>query len=260
MLYTLPDWAEIEAEEAELLRALSPAEGLVQFLALQREFEPWLQETEPFFRQERNDALLQLQANLQKLNERQLVTMDTLLASLVVLQKRLEEAGLPSMAIGGLVVGLWGEPRLTRDVDVKVLATRADRKRLLALLHDYAPLNADADAALQRNAVAFFQDHQGTRLDIMLADNLFDETALGRAKQVEVQAGQFVRVCSAEDLIIYKMISVRTKDRADVEGIIRRQRQQLDDRYIEKWLREFEQALDDSTLVNEYRRLRQRFA
>jgi hypothetical protein len=32
----------------------------------------------------------------------------------------------------------------------------------------------------------------------------------------------------------------------------------LDDVYVEKWLIQFEQALDDSTLVNEYRRLRSR--
>jgi hypothetical protein len=32
-----------------------------------------------------------------------------------------------------------------------------------------------------------------------------------------------VRVCSAEDLIIYKSVSLRAQDRLDVEGIIRRQ-------------------------------------
>jgi len=30
----------------------------------------------------------------------------------------------------------------------------------------------------------------------------------------------------------------------------------LDDRYVVDWLRQFEQALDDSTLVAEYRRYR----
>ncbi len=73
---------------------------------------------------------------------------------------------------------------------------------------------------------------------------------------VEIRPGQQVRVCTAEDLTIYKMISRRTKDRADVEGIIQRQGDKLDDRYIEKWLRQFEQAFDDSTLRKEYCRLR----
>ena len=33
----------------------------------------------------------------------------------------------------------------------------------------------------------------------------------------------------------------------------------LDDHYVIDWLRQFEQALDDSTLVDEYRRLRQEY-
>ena len=250
------DWQAIEAEETRLLRALSIPAGIEQFLALQREFEPWLQETEPYFRQQRNDALIQLQVRLQQLNERKPPQMEDLISSLATLQQKLEEGGLPSMAIGGLVVGIWGEPRLTRDIDVKVLAGRVDRKRVLEILKDYTPLNADPEIALQQNAVAFFQDQQGVRLDIMLADNVFDETALGRAKLIELPSRQRVRVCSAEDLIIYKMISIRPKDRADVEGIIRRQGDKLDNRYVEKWLHEFEQAFDDSTLVSEYRRLR----
>ena len=69
-----------------------------------------------------------------------------------------------------------------------------------------------------------------------------------------------LRICTAEDLIVYKIVSLRLQDRVDVEGIIRRQGDQLDDIYVEDWLRQFEQALDDSTLIVEYRRLRQRFS
>ncbi len=141
-------------------------------------------------------------------------------------------------------------------MDVKVLATRDDAARLLKILTGYTPLNSDPLDAFQRNTVAFFQDEKGIRVDVMLADNQFDETALGRAKQVEVAPGQQIRICSAEDLILYKMISTRNKDRVDVESIILRQGSQLDDRYVESWLAQFEQALDGSTLRKEYRRLR----
>jgi hypothetical protein len=91
----------------------------------------------------------------------------------------------------------------------------------------------------------------------MLAETSFDETALARAQTIELQPNQPVRVCTAEDLIIYKMLSLRSKDQADVESIVRRQGDKLDDAYVEDWLLQFEQALDDSTLVNEYHRLRQ---
>jgi hypothetical protein len=94
----------------------------------------------------------------------------------------------------------------------------------------------------------------------MLAETSFDENAVGRARMVELQPGLAVRLCSAEDLVVYKMVSVRAQDRVDVEGILRRQGERLDDRYVENWLRQFELALDDSTLVEEYRRLRKRSA
>jgi len=47
-----------------------------------------------------------------------------LFESLVSLQALLNRAGISSAVIGGVAVGVWGEPRVTRDVDVKVLLGR----------------------------------------------------------------------------------------------------------------------------------------
>jgi hypothetical protein len=52
------------------------------------------------------------------------------------------------------------------------------------------------------------------------------------------------------------MISTRPRDWEDVQGIVRRQKDALDDAYVLDWLQQFEQALDDSTLIAEYHRLR----
>ena len=72
---------------------------------------------------------------------------------------------------------------------------------------------------------------------------------------MEIQPNEIVSVCTPEDLILYKLISTRPRDHEDVQGIIRRQ-QNLDDSYILGWLHQFEQALDDSTLIAEYQRMR----
>ncbi len=63
-----PNWDAIYAEETRLLRALSPQEGVRQFFALLAEFQPWLRETESVFRNERNQAMIQLQERLASLN------------------------------------------------------------------------------------------------------------------------------------------------------------------------------------------------
>jgi hypothetical protein len=249
-------WPDVQAEELRLLRQTSPEEGARQFLALYREFAAWLQETEPLYRAERNEAMRQLQSRLSTIEARSNTVMNELVDSLVRLQQNLEKAGLPSIVIGGLAVGVWGEPRLTRDIDVKIMAGRDDRSRILEKLSYLTPLNADPDEALRRNGIAFFQDEDGVRIDIMLADNQFDETAIGRARLVEIMPGKQARICSAEDLIIYKLLSLRSKDQIDAETIIRRQGEVLDDAYVLDWLRQFELALDDGTLVARYHDMR----
>ncbi len=60
--------------------------------------------------------------------------MNELIDSVIAFQNTLDQAGISSMAIGGIAVSVWGEPRLTRDIDMKVLIHRQDRARLLELL------------------------------------------------------------------------------------------------------------------------------
>ena len=133
-------WAELEAIETRLLRELSIEDGVRQVLALQRGFEAQLQETEALFRHARNEALVALQARLAMLSRGNGDAMEQLFQSVATLQVRMEMAGIPSIVIGGLAVGAWGEPRLTRDADLKVLARRDERGRVLQLLSDFTPL------------------------------------------------------------------------------------------------------------------------
>jgi hypothetical protein len=183
--------------------------------------------------------------------------MENLLQSLQALQQRLSDAGIPSIVIGGVAVAIWGEPRVTRDVDLKVLLERDDADRLLAVLaSDYTSLLPDPRQALRQQAMLFVQDTLGTRLDVLLADTPYDILAVQRGRDVEVQPSVIIRVCSPEDLVIYKLISTRLRDHEDAQGVIRRQDANLDDHYVLDWLRQFEQALDDSTLVAEYKRFR----
>lgn len=57
----------------------------------------------------------------------------------------------------------------------------------------------------------------------------------------------------------YKVISTRPRNHEDARNVVRRQGHALDDRYVLHWLRQFEIALDDSTLVTQYRQWRRQF-
>jgi len=182
--------------------------------------------------------------------------MNELIDAVIAFQELLEKEDIPTMAIGGIAVGVWGEPRLTRDIDMKVLIRREDRARLLAILRAFTPLDEDPDNSFRRLGLAFFQNSNGIRIDVMLADTIFDEAAIERARSVTLFKDKTIRVCTAEDLVVYKMLSTRIKDHADVESVIQKQGETLDKDYIEGWLTQFEEALADSTLVKEFRKIR----
>ena len=185
--------------------------------------------------------------------------MESYLQSIIVLQDRLQQAGIASIVIGGVAVATWGEPRVTRDVDFKIQLTRQDADRLLEILAPgFKMLLPNPGEALRKQGLIFIQDTFGTRLDLLLADTPYDASAINRGRQYEIQPGMIIRVCRPEDLIIYKLISTRLRDHEDAESVIRRQGKALDDAYIVQWLKEFEQALDDSTLVSEYQNLRRK--
>lgn len=183
--------------------------------------------------------------------------IENLIEDVIELQTRLGDAGVASVVIGGLAVVVWGEPRLTRDVDVKVQLQRDQTSYLLDILRaDYKLLSDDPEQTLQRMGILFIESRAGLRLDLLLADTPFDTLAIDRGSKVEIRPKQVVTVCTPEDLILYKMISTRPRDREDVRGIVRRQSDNLDDTYVLNWLKQFELALDDSTLVDEYKTLR----
>lgn len=182
--------------------------------------------------------------------------MDSLFQSLRSLERTLQAAGIDSALIGGVAVAIWGEPRLTRDVDVKVAIHREDVAKLLtALGPNYRSAYGEPLTTGAQMGMVFLNDCDGTRLDLLLADLPFDLEAIARAQPVKLAGGVIARVCTAEDLIIYKLLSTRPRDQSDVESVLRRQKGRLDESYILGWLREFELALDDSTLIETYQRM-----
>jgi hypothetical protein len=82
------------------------------------------------------------------------------------------------------------------------------------------------------------------RGDIIFTGLEYEKMAIERVVEVEISKNMLVRVCTAEDLIIYKAISEREKDWQDIEGILLRRGALLDKKYLIKWLSEFAFALE----------------
>jgi len=72
-------------------------------------------------------------------------------------------------------------------------------------------------------------ERNGIRIDIHLCDTSFDHKTIERVTSIEIEPVASIMVYSAEDLVIYKMLSTRPSDARDFEGIIDCQGDAFDD-------------------------------
>lgn len=114
---------------------------------------------------------------------------------------------------------------------------------------------ASASHFAQRNYVLLVNLSNTVPADLIIGLLPYEELAVQRAIDLEIE-GVILPVCPAEDLIIHKAISERTRDWADIEGILLRQGHSLDQRYILDWLEQFAATLGRPEMLRRYEDLR----
>lgn len=135
--------------------------------------------------------------------------------------------------IGGLAVQKWGQVRITQDIDLTVFTGIGREAHFIdGLLERFSPRIPDARAFALLNRVLLLTA-DGISLDISCGAFPFEQAAIARARKVAVIAGTKLKLCTAEDLIIYKAFANRPVDWLDIEGIIaKQQRSTIDWRYV----------------------------
>jgi len=166
--------------------------------------------------------------------------------------KLLEKSGHRYAVIGGIALSQWGVVRLTQDVDLKVLVSNLDYAGVRVLLTRAFPKPARRRAPKNPFIVAVEIDK--VIVDFLLTAPGYEEQIIARAVRRNL-TGFSVWVCSAEDLVIQKVIAGRDKDWPDVEALLIEQRGKLDEAYIANWLAQFAEALEKPELLMEYQRL-----
>jgi hypothetical protein len=173
------------------------------------------------------------------------------------LQAFLESHGLRFCIIGGVAVQWWGEPRLTRDIDISLLTGfGAEAAPVDLLLGAYAPRIADARQFALANRVLLLRSPSGAGIDVSLAALPYEELAIGRAPLVEVMPGRTLRLCSPEDLIVMKLFAGRETDIRDARSVAVRQAERLDWVYVETHLAALADLAGNPDLMLRLRRSR----
>src|SRR5437867_1829187 len=130
-------------------------------------------------------------------------------AGLIAVLRRLD---VPYMIIGGMANLVWGEPRATLDVDVTVWREDRDVSPFVdAITGEFHALVDQPLTFIQDTRVLPVETARGARIDIIFGLLPFERAAIDRAIEVPM-AGVRARVCTAEDLILMKIISDRERD------------------------------------------------
>jgi hypothetical protein len=182
---------------------------------------------------------------------------DQLLSALRALAGALRELDAPAMVIGGIAVIARGVPRQTVDIDAAVWAEGLDLDRLVDVLARHAIDVRTEDAvafAWERQVLLLRHRPSGTPLDISLAWLPFERAALERAEPFNF-AGVVIQVAQAEDLVIYKAVAWRERDRSDIERLLLRHGHVVDLGRIRTLVRQFADALDEPERVEQFEAL-----
>lgn len=176
------------------------------------------------------------------------------------LQDFCEGRGWRFCFIGGLVVQMWAELRTTKDIDMTLLTGfGGEREFIAALLGAYEPRIPNAADFAEQNRVLLLKTREGLGIDIALGALDFEERAVARSRKVEMMPGWLLRVCSPEDLIVFKVFASRPQDWRDVEmTIVRQGDAALDWQYIREQLAPLLALKEQPDLLNQLDALRVR--
>lgn len=155
------------------------------------------------------------------------------------LLRRLAEAGVDFLVIGGVAVFLQGYPRFTKDLDIVYATNAANLERLGDLLvalgarlrgiEEEVPFVADA-RTLRRTSILTLETEIGS-IDLLVDPAGADryEAMRERADLVELDGVAF-RIVSLDDLLAMKRAAGRPQDVADVDALltVNRVRRRLD--------------------------------
>ena len=173
------------------------------------------------------------------------------------IQSLCRERGWEFCFIGGLALQRWGEPRLTGDVDLTILTGFGQETAYVEqLCRAYPGRIAGAAEFAHRTRVLLLQSARGIPIDISLGALPFEQRVIERATLYEFLPEVRLNTCSAEDLVVLKAFADRSRDWADIEGIVLRTGARLDWAMIEAELQPLCEVKEAPDILARLRTLR----
>jgi Nucleotidyltransferase of unknown function (DUF6036) len=181
--------------------------------------------------------------------------MNSLIQALQIIVRFFESQRIPYMLVGGLANSIYGIPRQTFDIDIKLVLEEHKSKEFFSELVKVAAIIPADPLTFLHDTGVIPVEIAGVRIDLVNATLPYEQESFRRIKK-EKMFGIEVMVTSAEDLIIQKAISPRNKDWLDIEGIIENMGKNLDWTYILFHVKQLSGFLTDSGIYSRIEKLK----
>lgn len=161
--------------------------------------------------------------------------------------RELKKASIPYMVIGGQAVLLYGEPRLTRDIDITLGVGVEGLNKVRGVIGGVGLkilVKKDKEFVGKNMVLPTLDRKSGIRVDFIFSFSPYERQAIERGKDIKL-GRTTVRFASLEDLVIHKVIAGRARDFEDVKSVLLKN-PRFDSAYIMKWLKEFDQSLSSN--------------
>lgn len=142
--------------------------------------------------------------------------------------------------MGGIATSVWAEPRATYDID-GVIAL--EETNLEQFLNEAVKEGFDFDRNQPVKIISGLpfitliypeKKRHKVCVDLFLARSGYAKEALSRREKITFK-GLKISVIAPEDLVLYKLISGRSRDIDDVREILLAQKEGLDMEYLKGW-------------------------
>ncbi|MCK5843688.1 MAG: nucleotidyltransferase [Victivallales bacterium] len=174
--------------------------------------------------------------------------MTALETTLLKIAELFHANSIPYMLIGGYSMALHGCPRLTQDLDITLGLDVDGFNRIMQVLDsDFKTLTSNPKEFAEKTNVLLIEDKETTiRCDLIFSFIDFERQAIKDADNVEINGVQ-IKNASIENLMIYKILSGRERDKEDAETLLRTHINTIDLNYVTDAISELSMILENNS-------------
>jgi len=169
--------------------------------------------------------------------------------------EKLEKLNIPYMIVGSIASMIYGEPRMTHDMDLVIDILPSDASKLEAVfpLEEFycPPIEVIASEVVHRGQFNLIHHESGLKIDLVIRkDTEHARTEFSRRRKCPFWEGHDACVASPEDVILKKLDFYRQgesqKHLHDIRGILAET--PLDQQYLDYWI-------DQLNLASEWKKI-----